>query len=166
MEQENKFCRFCGEEIKNSAIKCKHCGQWLDKNGETENNMPVEIKKFNWGAGLLAFYWSIPTLISAKTNNPGLLTASIIYFVIITFIPENSAIYLPVASVLALIYFIWFGIKGNEWAWKLCEWESVEQFNNVQRKWAAFGGIFIGLLFVSGLFEGIVEGVKEVLNSY
>ena len=35
---ETKRCPYCGEEILSVAKKCKHCGEWLDKddagNGE------------------------------------------------------------------------------------------------------------------------------------
>ena len=31
MEQETKRCPFCGEEILAVAKKCKHCGEWLNK---------------------------------------------------------------------------------------------------------------------------------------
>lgn len=27
-------CPFCAEIIKNQAVKCKHCGEWLDRNRE------------------------------------------------------------------------------------------------------------------------------------
>ncbi len=31
-EKTNKFkdCRFCSEKVQDSAVKCKHCGEWLD----------------------------------------------------------------------------------------------------------------------------------------
>ncbi len=31
MADEKKICPFCGEEILLAAKKCKHCGEWLDK---------------------------------------------------------------------------------------------------------------------------------------
>lgn len=31
MEQKTKRCPYCGEEILAIAKKCKHCGEWLDK---------------------------------------------------------------------------------------------------------------------------------------
>lgn len=32
MTEETKICPYCGEQILKVAIKCKHCGEWLDEN--------------------------------------------------------------------------------------------------------------------------------------
>ena len=42
--------------------------------------------------------------------------------------------------------------KGREWAWKNKEWESVEHFNRVQRKWSIAGFIFV---IVMGVFMAV-----------
>lgn len=31
MEDDTKRCPYCGEMIKTTAIKCKHCGEWLSE---------------------------------------------------------------------------------------------------------------------------------------
>lgn len=43
---KKKKCPYCGEEILENAIKCKHCGEWLEKKDSVKP--PVSDKIYNW----------------------------------------------------------------------------------------------------------------------
>jgi hypothetical protein len=49
-----KKCPFCAEEIQSEAIKCKHCGEFLDGSGRPA----LAGKKFQW-------YFSRPFIVIA-----------------------------------------------------------------------------------------------------
>jgi len=79
--------------------------------------VPEEIKGWNWGAFLLAPLW-----------------------------PLTNRVWL---GFLAWVPFVGFwmaialGVKGNEWAWKSRKWQSIEQFQAHQKRWA-IAGIILG----------------------
>lgn len=43
---ETKKCPYCDEEIKYSAKKCKHCGEWIDDNNSNLNKESIIINAF------------------------------------------------------------------------------------------------------------------------
>lgn len=186
MEKETKTCPYCGEEILAKAVKCKHCGEFLEEtpvilsNGmkkcpycaefisqnstfcdicETSLNniqsnsvpkiqytnvsmsidnsgIPDNIKQWNWGAFWLSWIWGIANR-SFKT-----------FWVLIPYFG-----------------FIWMfvcGFKGNEWAWQNKNWSSVDEFNNVQKKWAIVGNsIAITLVVLLSLIFFIAVNTND-----
>lgn len=81
----------------------------------------AEIKGWNWGAFLLGWIWGLGN----KT-----------YIALLGLIPG-------VNIVMAFV----LGAKGNQWAWNNRNWESMEQFKQVQKIWSTFGvGMIVGFL--------------------
>ena len=94
----------------------------------------VVAKKFNWGAFLLSWIWGIGN----KTW--------------ITFLVWPACFVPFVGGLICLGLQIWFGIKGNEWAWQNKKFESVEAFHKNQKTWAIVGTI----LAVIGIILGAI----------
>lgn len=116
---ENILCKFCNAEIPADAKKCQHCGEWVNK---SEDNLPSELKHFNWGAFLLNWIWGI--------WHKKYLT--LVYF---------AACLIPVIG--PLVVSIWFGFVGNKWAWNSKNWDSIEKFEEVQRNWVRLWFILV-----------------------
>lgn len=86
----------------------------------TDNTVPESIKGWNWGAFFLNGIWGIAN----KT-----------YVAVLAFIP-----------IINIPIMIFLGYKGNEMSWKNNEWESIEHFRSVQRKWN-LGGMVACIIY-------------------
>ena len=136
------FCSACGTKSNDdSAQFCRSCGtaspagatQPAATSPATTDTLPDGIKGWSWGAFLLNWIWAV-----GNRTWIGLLA-------LIPYVGFGVA--------------IWLGIKGREMAWKNGQWQSVEHFNRVQKKWSQWA---VGILIVScviGVLAGIVAAV-------
>ena len=129
-----------------------------NNSGDGPNSPVLDIvaKEFNWGACCLSWIWGLG-------NNTYLPLIILVTYII------------PwVGSIASIGLAIWFGIKGNTWAWQNKRWESIEHFHAVQKKWAIAGiicasiGVLLAILLACGLlFIGAkaVEMGQEIENT-
>src|SRR5665647_22106 len=90
--------------------------------------VPPELDRWNWGAFFLNWIWGIG-------NNT--------YIALLMFVPL-------VNMVMPFV----LGVKGSAWAWRNKQWQDVDHFKRVQRKWAIWGIVawiatvgFFGVLY-------------------
>lgn len=88
----------------------------------TSSDLPPEIHGWNWGAFFLTWIWGIAN----KVN-----------FAFLSLIP-----------IVGFVIMVMLGLKGNELAWKNRKFENIEQFKAVQKKWAMWAWIALGIIVV------------------
>ena len=117
-----------------------------NNSGQGENiTVPEAVAdKFNWGAFLLTWIWGL--------GNKSYITLLIILTIFLAFIPFVNL----VTGMVQLGLAIWFGIKGNEWAWKNKKFESIEAFHSYQKKWAIAGTILAVLSILLAIIAIII----------
>lgn len=136
-DETQNFCRACGTALPADAVSLSKQGapaqasisQQSAPSAVITDTLPDGIKGWSWGAFLLNWVWAV-----GNRTWIGLLA-------LIPYVGFGIA--------------IWLGIKGREMAWKNGQWESVEHFNRVQKKWSQWGvGILIACCAV-----GVVLGI-------
>ncbi len=161
-------------------IKRKHSSKQASLDGLSA--IPPEVLGWNWGAFLLTVLWSIRNrvwfgifygifhvvywAISYDVGSFSSWGYSLWFEMILTLIfPITTFIYdfiyflyygLSSVSIISLIFLfllmIWFGLKGNKWAWKNRSKSSIESFNNSQRIWCISGWILFLVLVAFNYF--------------
>ncbi|MEO7726274.1 MAG: hypothetical protein ABIS45_03410 [Burkholderiales bacterium] len=91
---------------------------------------PPGIKGWSWGAFLLNWIWSI---------------GNRVWIGLLCMVPY-----------IGLIMAIYIGFKGREMAWRARRWDSIEHFNEVQRKWTLWGCILVFGVMGLGILAAIV----------
>lgn len=92
MEQETKRCPYCGEEILAVAKKCKHCGEWLEK--ETIRPERIDKKDTEQNSNRSSKDDNDPTVV--ENQFPKIETKS-----------KMASIILVIALLLAVVSFKW-----------------------------------------------------------
>ena len=96
----------------------------VNNSGKNEDEVPEGVKGWSWGAFILNWIWAL---------------SNRVWIGLFALIPY-------VGFVVAII----LGFKGREWAWKKKQWEGVEHFNAVQKKWSKWGVGILAVVFLVG----------------
>lgn len=94
-------------------------------NDDNQQPLPPGVAGWSWGAFLLTWVWGF-----------------------------GNKTYRALWCLVPIVgFFMWIalGIKGREWAWRHKHWNSVEEFNKTQRRWAIAGWIVFGVSVVVSL---------------
>lgn len=149
------FCAKCGAQIGQGATYCTSCGgrvtsldQTQVASGHDSPAVPDGVKGWSWGAFLLNWIWAI-----GNRTWWGLLAL------------------IPYVGFIAAI---WLGIKGREMAWKNGNWDNLDHFNRVQRRWSQWGvGLVVGVGGIGILaavalpaYQDYIQRPKAAANSF
>lgn len=93
--------------------------------------VPEGVKGWSWGAFLLTWIWAL---------------GNRVWIGLLCFVPL-------VGIIMAFV----LGFKGREWAWQQKEWDSVEHFNEVQKKWSFWGVVLVLGAIVIGILSGFLS---------
>ena len=107
---------FYDEELQNDVQDDNSSGH-----GKKSVVPDIVANRFNWGACLLSWIWGIGN----KT-----------YITLLVFV----AALIPFIGIFAVIGMqVWFGLKGNRWAWQNKRFQSIEHCHHNQKIWAIVG---------------------------
>jgi type II secretory pathway pseudopilin PulG len=127
MAPDAAACAVCGKAATVLAAPAVR----LDKPSPrgASGDIPDGVKGWSWGAFFLNWIWAI-----GNRSWIGLLA---------------------LVPYVGWLMVFWLGFKGREMAWKNKQWDSLEHFNRVQRKWSQWG---VGIMLIA-LIVGILGAI-------
>jgi len=145
-----------------------------------DTNLPQEVKHFNWGGFFLTWIWGVfnasyLTFISLAFGIVTWVIGIVLWFVSLMGMASNDFSGFTIYCIYSVLVFIggialrvWFGVRGNQWAWQNKKWNSTEHFNRVQKQWV-LGTIIAAVImsFVMFAYIGVVAAmtIPSLVNS-
>jgi len=104
---------------------------------------PAEIARgWNWGAFWLPFFWGMSHRTYQTLLVFGLALATLCVDGVLFTSKSNMLPQIGFASALLWLagipLSIWYGARGNEWAWQNRTFQSVDEFRSIQKVWATW----------------------------
>ena len=127
MAPDAAACAVCGKAAAVLAAPAVQLDKPLPRGAG--GDIPDGVKGWSWGAFFLNWIWAI-----GNRSWIGLLA---------------------LVPYVGWLMVFWLGFKGREMAWKNKQWDSLEHFNRVQRKWSQWG---VGIMVVA-LIVGILGAI-------
>ncbi len=160
LENSYKLCPFCGEKIKEVAIKCRFCNEWIKKDKkdkEIKINQDIDsIKKE------INKEYKIKDMIAEEEQGIFLKSFSIgamfgvpwysIYMKYYLGLIWTAALFIPIPFAAPIVALFFGGIARKK-AWESSDWSSFEEFKERSKKVETFSII----LFVIGVIIAAIN---------
>ncbi len=128
------------------------------------------LKHFNWGAFYFSWLWGLGNGSFRKTWHV------IIPLSLLVFLPgfttlfkgstSNVFVIMLLCYIAMFIMGVFYGLKGNEWAYKNRAWWSITDFDETQKRWATATAVLISLQIIGILtFVILLGGAMALMMS-
>lgn len=98
---ENVNCKYCGQEIKAAALKCRHCGKWLNKQSSEETQQGIAMSQQDSFKENDYFSFTSGGLITLKEAiiEPFVMTCKNIGWLLLTVLLYSATCWIPYINI-------------------------------------------------------------------